>query len=141
MQWSTDANAGFSTATPWNPVDPRYKTYNVETEKADPNSILNHYQKLLALRHTDKALLDGKYIALNENDPNVLAYVRSYRGENVLVVLNMSKSAQKVNLDVASKGVQGISAKTLISSFAAPTQMNVSDVQLEPFGAIVAKLQ
>ncbi len=33
MQWSTDANAGFSTAAPWNPVDPRYKTYNVETEK------------------------------------------------------------------------------------------------------------
>jgi hypothetical protein len=53
----------------------------------------------------------------------------------------MSKSAQKVNLDVASKGVQGISAKTLISSFAAPVQMNVSDVQLEPFGAIVAKFQ
>ena len=102
---------------------------------------VRHYQKLLALRHADKALLDGKYIALNENDPNVLAYVRSYQGENVLVVLNMSKSAQKVNLNVASKGVQGISAKTLISSFAAPAQMNVSDVQLEPFGAIVAKLQ
>ena len=113
----------------------------METEKADPNSILNHYQKLLALRHTDKALLDGKYIALNENDPNVLAYLRSYQGENVLVVLNMSKSAQKVNLAVASKGVQGTSAQTLISSFAAPAQVNVSDIELQPFGAIVAKLQ
>jgi Maltogenic Amylase, C-terminal domain len=86
-------------------------------------------------------LLDGKYIALNENNPNVLAYVRSYQGKNVLVVLNMSKSAQKVNLDLASKGVQGSSAQTLISSFAAPVQLNVSDVRLEPFGAIVAKLQ
>jgi alpha-glucosidase len=141
MQWTTGVNAGFSTATPWNPVDPRYKTYNVESEKADPNSILNHYQKLLALRHTDKALLDGKYIALNENDPNVLAYVRSYQGENVLVVLNMSKSAQKVNLDLATKGVQGTSAQTLLASFAAPAQVNVSDLQLQPFGAIVAKLQ
>ena len=141
MQWSTDANAGFSTTPPWNPVDPRFKTYNVVTEKADPNSILNHYQKLLALRHTDKALLDGKYIALSENDPNVLAYVRSYQGENVLVVLNMSKSAQKVNLDLASKGVQGTSAQTMISSFTAPAQVNVSDIQLQPFGAIVAKLQ
>jgi alpha-glucosidase len=141
MQWSADANAGFSTAAPWNPVDPRYKTHNVETEKADPNSILNHYQKLLALRHTDKALLDGKYVALNENDPNVLAYVRSYQGENMLVVLNMSKLQQKVNLDLPSKGVQGTSAQTLISSFAAPAQLNVSNVQLEPFGAIVAKLQ
>jgi oligo-1,6-glucosidase len=141
MQWSAATNAGFSTATPWNPVDPRYKTYNVEAEKADPHSILNHYQKLLALRHTDKALLDGKYIALNENDPNVLAYLRSYQGENVLVVLNMSKSAQNVNLDLASKGVDGTSAQTLISSFAAPAQVNVSAVQLEPFGAIVARVQ
>jgi oligo-1,6-glucosidase len=141
MQWTSAENAGFSTAAPWNPVDPRYKTYNVEAEKADPNSILNHYQKLLALRHSDKALLDGKYVALNESDPNVLAYVRSHQGENVLVVLNMSKSAQKVNLDLVSKGVQGTSAQTLISSFAAPAQVNVSDIQLEPFGAIVAKLQ
>lgn len=141
MQWTPAVNAGFSTAQPWNPVGPRYKKYNVEAEKADPNSILNHYQKLLALRHADKALLDGKYIALNENDPNVLAYVRSYQGENVLVVLNMSKSAQKVKVDLASKGVQGSSATTLVASFAAPTQVNVSNVQLEPFGAIVAKLQ
>jgi alpha-glucosidase len=140
MQWTTAVNAGFSTVKPWNRVDPRYKKYNVEAEKADPNSILNHYQKLLSLRHTDKALLDGKYIALNENDPNVLAYLRSYQGENVLVVLNMSKSLQKVNLDLASKGVQGTSANTLIASYAAPAQVSVSDVQLEPFGAIIAKL-
>jgi len=46
-----------------------------------------------------------------------------------------------VNLDLTSKGVQGSSAQTLISSFAAPAQVNGSDVQLEPFGAIVAKLQ
>jgi alpha-glucosidase len=141
MQWTPATNAGFSTVQPWNPVDPRYKKYNVETEKADPNSILNDYQKLLALRHTDKALLDGKYIALNENDPNVLAYVRSYQGENVVVVLNMSKSPQKVNLDLASKGVQGASANTLVASFAAPAQVDVSNIELEPFGAIVAKLQ
>ena len=141
MQWTTGTNAGFSTVKPWNPVDPRFKSYNVETEKADPNSILNHYQKLLALRHTDKALLDGKYIALNENDPSVLAYVRSYQGENVLVVLNMSKMPQKVNLDLASKGVQGSSANTLIASPGATGQVNVSDIHLEPFGAIVAKLQ
>ncbi len=78
---------------------------------------------------------------MNENDPNVLAYVRSYQGENVLVVLNMSKAAQKVSLDLAAKGLQGSSANTLIASPAAPAQVNVSDIQLEPFGAIVAKLQ
>jgi alpha-glucosidase len=141
MQWTPGTNAGFSMATPWNPVDPRYKNYNVETEKADPNSILNYYHNVLALRHTNKALLDGKYIALNENDPNVLAYVRSYKGENLLVVLNMSRSAQRVNLDLASKGVQETSAKTLVASFGLPAQVNVSEIQLEPFGAVIAELQ
>ena len=66
MQWNKEANAGFSTATPWLPVDERYKSYNVESEKQDPNSILNYYRQLLALRHTNKALLEGKYVALNE---------------------------------------------------------------------------
>ncbi|HLH08574.1 MAG TPA: alpha-glucosidase [Terriglobales bacterium] len=141
MQWTPGENAGFSTAKPWNPVDPRYKTYNVETEKADPNSILNHYQRLLALRHTDKALLDGKYSPLNENDPNVLAFLRSYQGENVLVVLNMSKTPQKVKLDLSSRGVNGTAAKTLVSSFNVPSQLNLSDVELEPFGAVVAQVQ
>jgi alpha-glucosidase len=141
MQWTPGTNAGFSTATPWNPVGPRYKNYNVETEKADPNSILNYYHNVLALRHTNKALLEGKYTALNENDPNVLAYVRGYKDENVLVVLNMSKSPQKVNLGLASKGVQGIWAKTLVASFGVPAQVNVSEIQLEPFGAIIAELQ
>ncbi len=146
MQWNDSANAGFSSATPWLPVDERYKTYNVETERKDPRSILNYYHSLLTLRHTNKALLDGKYVALNENDPNVLAYVRSYKGQNVVVVLNMSGAPQKVKLDLAtnelaSKGIAAQAGKTLLSSFAAPEKMNVNEISLEPFGAWIAELQ
>jgi hypothetical protein len=54
----------------WLPVDDRYKSYNVETEKKDANSILSYYYQLLSMRHTNKALLDGKYVALNEDDPS-----------------------------------------------------------------------
>ena len=141
MQWNTSTNAGFSTATPWLPVDERYKSYNVETEKKDPNSILNHYRQLLALRHTNKALLDGKYIPLNEDDPNVISYLRSYKGENVLVVLNLSGTTQKVKFDLSSKGVQGKSAKTLLASFPAPQQSNIGEVSIEPFGAWIAQVR
>jgi alpha-glucosidase len=140
MQWSTEANAGFSATTPWLPVDDRYKSYNVESEKKDPNSILNYYRQLLTMRHTNKALLEGKYIALNENDPNVLSYVRSYKGQSVFVVLNMSGLAQKVNLNLASKDVHA-KAKTLLSSFAAPSEMDPSEVSLEPFGAWIGETQ
>jgi alpha-glucosidase len=141
MQWNADANAGFSTAKPWLPVDERYKTYNVETEKKDPDSILNYYRRLLSLRHTNKALLDGKYTALNEDDSSVLAYVRSYKGENVLVVLNMSGTTQKLKLDLASKGVQAKSARTLLSSYTTPQQQDLSEISIVPFGAWIAQLQ
>jgi alpha-glucosidase len=141
MQWNDGANAGFSTLAPWLPVDSRYKSYNVDTEKKDPNSILNYYRQLLSLRHTNKALLEGKYIASNEDDPNVLSYVRSYKGQNVLVVLNMSKEARKVNLNLASKGVNAKSLKTLLSSFAAPSQVDANEISVEPFGAWIGQTE
>jgi alpha-glucosidase len=139
MQWSAQTNAGFSIVAPWLPVDARFKDYNVESEKKDPNSILNFYRQLLAMRHTNKALLDGAYVALNENDANVLSYARSYRGKNVLVVLNMSASPQKANLDLAAKGLHATSAKTLLSSFVAPSQVDTREIFLEPFGAWIGE--
>jgi len=141
MQWNASTNAGFSTAKPWNPVDPRYATYNVETEKKDPNSILNWYQKVLALRHTNRALLDGDYVALNETDPNVLSYLRSYKGENVLVVLNMSGTPQKVKFDLASHGVTGTSGNTLAASFNAPAKVNTTEINVEPFSAWIGEVK
>jgi alpha-glucosidase len=141
MQWNDGENAGFSTVAPWLPVDSRYKSYNVETEKTDTNSILNYYRQLLSLRHTNKALLEGKYIALNEDDPNMLSYARSYKGQNVLVVLNMSGEARKVNLNFASKGVNAKSLKTLLSSFAAASQVDASEISVEPFGAWIGQAE
>jgi alpha-glucosidase len=141
MQWSDRSNAGFSTVAPWLPVDERYKSYNVETEKKDAGSILNYYHQLLSIRHTNKALLEGQYVALNEEDPNVLAYVRSYKGENVVVVLNMSGAARKVKLDLAVKAVATKTASTLLSSFAAPSQVDTNEISVEPFGAWVGETE
>jgi alpha-glucosidase len=141
MQWTDGVNAGFSMVTPWLPVDERYKTYNVESEKKDPQSILNYYRQLLAMRHTNPALLDGKYIALNEGDSNVLDYVRSYKGRNVLVVLNMSGSERKVEPDLAGKGISAKVGKTLLSSFGAPETMKVTEISVPAFGAWIGELE
>mgnify|MGYP005811011893 CR=1 FL=1 len=140
MQWNTTSNAGFSTAKPWNSVGPRYKAYNVETEKADPNSILNWYQKVLALRHTNQALLDGKYIALNQDDPHVLAYLRSYKGQNVLVVLNMSNAKQNFKVGLPAD-VKAKSATTLAASFQPASAPTPQQVTLAPYGAWIAQLE
>jgi len=139
MQWNSQDNAGFSTVAPWLPVGARYKEYNVETEKQNPNSILNYYRHLLSMRHTNRALLDGSYLAVNENDANVLSYARSYKDENVLVVLNMSSAPQHVNLDLASKGISTHSAKTLVASFDAPGLVSTTGITVPPFGAWIGE--
>jgi alpha-glucosidase len=144
MQWNSAANAGFSDAKPWLPVPPSYNTHNVESETKDPDSVLNLYKKVLALRHTNPALLEGNYIVLNENDPNVMSYARSYKNKTVIVALNMSGAPQKINFDVEDKRFgSGSSAiqptlKTLISSPGASAQG--SAVTLEPYGLIIAEI-
>jgi alpha-glucosidase len=138
MQWSTDTNAGFSTKTPWLPVPPTYKTYNVAAEEKDPDSILNLYKKLLALRHTNEALLDGSYTALNQNDANVMSYLRSYKGKAVLVALNISSSPQKVTFNLADQGFASGSLKRLIAT--SQSSAKGGQVSLEPFGVFIAEV-
>ena len=138
MQWNTLRNAGFSDKAPWLPVPPSYQTHNVATESKDPNSILNLYKKVLALRHTNEALLEGAYTALNPDDPNVMSYLRSYKGKAVLVALNMSATAQRARFDLSPQGFGGTPLKTLISS-AASAKGN--EVTLEPFGVLIAAVE
>jgi alpha-glucosidase len=140
MQWSDSENAGFSTATPWLPVPPSYKTHNVEEESKDPNSILNFYKNVLALRHKEPTLLEGEYIALNESDPNVLSYLRRYKNEAVLVVLNMASAPQKVSFNLKPQGFGAAKATTLVSTGAPTGEVNVSELSLEPFAVYIGKV-
>ena len=136
MQWDESPNAGFSTAPPWLPVPPAYKTHNVADESKDSTSILSLYKKVLKLRHTNQALLEGSYVPLNENDPNVLSYLRVYKDQAVLVALNMSNSEQNVNFELKRNGFA--SAKSLVST---PKSSAKGDlVTLEPYGIFIAKL-
>jgi alpha-glucosidase len=137
MQWNTAPNAGFSKANPWLPVPPSYQTHNVATESKDPNSILSLYKKVLALRHTNEALLEGTYTALNEENPNVMSYLRSYKGKAVLVALNMSASPQKAVFDLSRQGFGLARMKTLISS---ESSAKGNEVSLAPFGLLIASI-
>jgi alpha-glucosidase len=139
MQWNTAPNAGFSKKEPWLPVPPSYKTHNVATESEDPNSILNLYKKVLALRHTNEALLEGSYTALNEDDPNVMSYLRSYKGKAVLVALNMSATPQKASFKLSQQGFARATLKPLIASPEASAKG--SEVTLEPFGLLIAEVK
>jgi len=141
MQWNDSANAGFSEATPWLPVPPSYKSHNVASELKNPDSILNFYKHLLTLRHENPALLDGDYVPLNENDPNVLSYLRRYQGEAVIVVLNMSASEQKVRFNLTPQGFAGASATTLLTTLnGQPKDVSLSQISLPPFAVYIGKV-
>jgi alpha-glucosidase len=136
MQWNSSENAGFTTGKPWLPVPPTYKTHNVADESKDPDSVLEFYKQVLKLRHTNQALLDGSYSAINENDTNVLSYLRIYKDQTVVVALNMSGSPQKLNLDLKRNGFS--SATRLVAT--GKSTAKGDEVSLEPFGVFIGQL-
>jgi alpha-glucosidase len=141
MQWEPTANAGFSKATPWLPVPPSHRTHNVASELENEKSILNFYKRLLALRHQEPALIDGEYVALNEDDPSVLAYLRRYKDQAVLVVLNLSGRKHKAAFDLTSQGFTGTKAGTMLTTVkTSPKEVSVSSITLEPFGVYIGKI-
>ena len=140
MQWNDSPNAGFSQTTPWLPVPASYKTHNVASELADPASILQFYKQLLTLRHRERTLLYGDYVALNQDNPNVLSYLRRYKDEAVLVVLNMSATAQQVSFNLSEQGFPSEKATTLLAASALVPGGQLDQVALDPFAVYIARV-
>jgi alpha-glucosidase len=136
MQWDDSANAGFSKGTPWLPVPPTYKTHNVAEESKDPDSVLEFYKSVLKLRHTNAALLNGKYKAINEQDANVLSYLRVDGDQAVVVALNMSDAPRKVSVDLKRRGFASIKDLLTTEKSAARGQ----EISLQPFGVYIGEL-
>ena len=90
FQWSAAANAGFSTGTPWIKVNPNYPTVNEAAENQDPNSVLNHFRRAMAVRKAHRVLIYGQYQLLDAANPHIYAYTRTLGPEKALVVLNFS---------------------------------------------------
>jgi len=140
MQWNHGANAGFSVAKPWLPVPTSAMTHNVADEMKDPDSVLSFYRKLLALRHTEAALLDGDYVSLNEESQNVLTYLRRYKGEAVLVILNMSAVEQRVPFDLSATGFSAPKLEVLLTSFHKQVKGMFAVLPMEPYSVFIAKI-
>jgi alpha-glucosidase len=141
MQWDTSQDAGFSTADrTWLPIPPSAQTHNVAAEEKDPNSVLSFYRQLLHMRHKEPALLDGNYIPLNQNDPNVLAYVRRYKDEAIVVVLNMSAKDQAVKLDLSPLHIHSPKFSKLLTSVDKPLTGPADQLSLTPYQVFIAKV-
>jgi maltose alpha-D-glucosyltransferase / alpha-amylase len=109
MQWSADRNAGFSPADPaqlYLPViaDPvyGYQAINVAAQDKQPTSLLNTTRRLIAVRKRSSAFGRGTIEFLRPRNQAVLAYLRGWQDETVLVVANLSSRPQPVELDLAA---------------------------------------
>jgi len=144
MQWDTsNAQAGFSTnPKTWLPVPPDYRTVNVQTESADPQSLLNWHRRLIALRRSNSALHSGRTVMLDQTNARVLTYARvDAHGGTIIVSLNMSPRPQTITLDAPAAGLSGTHYRTLLSSPEAIIAAAVSQpIALPAFGAWVAAL-
>jgi maltose alpha-D-glucosyltransferase/alpha-amylase len=116
MQWSADRNAGFSAANPQRLILPviidpeyHYQSTNVEAHESNRHSLLWWMRRLVALRKQHKAFGRGSMEFLSPDNSHVLAFVRAYEGEQILVVANLSRFVQYVELDLAEfKGMTPI---------------------------------
>ena len=96
VQWSSEANAGFTTGTPWFHVNPNYTDINVEQQETDPDSILNFYRKAIELRKRLPAVRFGEYKEYCRNSPKVYMYARETERQRLLVVCSFADAAVRV---------------------------------------------
>ncbi|RPI70999.1 MAG: hypothetical protein EHM47_11100, partial [Ignavibacteriales bacterium] len=108
MQWSADRNAGFSSSNPqrlYLPViiDPEYhyETVNVEVQQRNTSSLLWWMRKTISFRNKHKAFGRGSIEFLSPANSKVLAFIRRYEDEVILVVANLSRFSQVVELDLS----------------------------------------
>ncbi|MBW4836990.1 MAG: alpha-glucosidase [Staphylococcaceae bacterium] len=98
MQWDQSTNGGFTNGTPWFPVNPNYKTINVEQQIHDPQSILQFYKDLIQLKKSDEIYTYGQFNLVDEDNPNLFAYTRTLNSKKVLVVGNLTDQVSKLNV-------------------------------------------
>jgi maltose alpha-D-glucosyltransferase/alpha-amylase len=108
MQWSPDRNAGFSKANPQQLhlpiiIDPEYhyEAVNVENQQKNLSSLLWWMRRVIAMRKNFKAFSRGSLEFLYPDNAKVLAFLRRHENETIVVVVNLSRFAQSVEIDLS----------------------------------------
>ena len=108
MQWSDEKNAGFTTGTPWLKVNENYTKINARQQEMDPDSVLQYYRRLIALRK-DPAYLEvfayGKFAPAFAEEDKIMAYTRKTDEKTVLIAANFGDKDAELKLDAAVENV------------------------------------
>ncbi|MEC0241510.1 alpha-glucosidase [Paenibacillus dokdonensis] len=135
MQWNTEANAGFTTGTPWISVNPNYTEINAEAAVADPESIFHYYRKLIALRKQNPVMVYGDYELIMQDHEQIYAYTRTLNQEKWLIVLNFT--GEPVMLDLPD-GLRTEGGRLIITNY---PEDGMNAGELRPYEARVYSLK
>lgn len=135
MQWDDSENAGFTTGTPWKRINENYKDINVAEQEKDPNSVLNHFRKMVKLRNDNKLLVYGNYQLIQAEHPDIYAYTRILDDKKMLVLLNFSDHSSTIQLPEA-KSIQN----TLINNYESLSIAN-DNITLQPYQSVILSLK
>ena len=136
MQWSHEANGGFTTGTPWLAVNPNYQTINVEAQEEDPDSILNFYKEMIALRKSEDIFVYGTYDLVFEDHQEIYAYIRTLGEKRVLILCNLTNKQTSINLEKITVSTDQL----LLSNIPVEEHESIQELTLKPFEARIYSL-
>jgi alpha-glucosidase len=138
MQWSNAPNAGFSPANvqTWLPVNRNYaEGTNVSQQRDEPDSMLNFYRRMLAVRKSSPALIQGDYRELSEDSEKIFAFLRSASGQRCLVALNYSDRPVSIAFDLNSTD-----RKLIYSNGERDSCVDLTTLEIAPFEILIVEL-
>lgn len=135
MQWDRSLFAGFSQVTPWLGCASDYTEWNVETEENKPDSVLNYFRQVVAIRKNNRVLTDGDFILIDEQHPQVFAYLRKNDESRLLILHNFSSKSADFRINSEWQG-----AEWLIGNYSGNRQIS-RDIHLRPYESLIYKLR
>ena len=136
MQWNDGVNSGFTTGTPWLAVNPNYQTINVEAQEEDPDSILNFYKEMIALRKSEDIFVYGTYDLVFEDHQEIYAYTRTLGEKRVLILCNLTNKQTSINLEKITVSTDQL----LLSNIPVEEHESIQELTLKPFEARIYSL-
>lgn len=135
VQWNDQLNAGFTSGTPWLPVNDNYPEINAEQAVKDDDSIYHHYRRLIALRQGEQygdVIVYGEHQLLDPQDSEVYAYIRSHQGKSLLTIANFSGNS-------VVRSYPGSVKQQVINNYP-ETVESLTEMALKPYQALVIEL-
>ena len=136
FQWDNTTNGGFTTGKPWLKVNSNYITLNAAVQESDPNSCLNYFKKLVALRKKSPALIYGAYKLLDADNPRVYCYTRTLNEEKYFVLLNFSNDEMDYTLP---DEVKNFTTNVLSDYPSVVINAAVKTIHLQPWQSVILK--